>query len=79
VQEQTALTFPERQLLSRLNCYYGLTKKDMERQAQVDSRVYVYVMRNYQPENEYGPLLFDGAVNWEHMQALHHVVVYAFG
>ena len=74
VQEKTALTFTERQLLSRLHCYHGLTEKDMERQARVDSRVYVYTMRHYQPENAYGPLLFSGAVNWEHMQALHHVV-----
>jgi len=70
----TSLTFAERQLLSRLHCCYGLTEKDMEPQARVKSRVYVYTMRNYQPENDYGPLLSNGAVNWEHMQALHHVV-----
>lgn len=74
VEEMTSLTFAERQLLSRLHCYYGLTEKDMERQARVKSRVYVYTMRNYRPENDYGPLLSNGAVNWEHMQALHHVV-----
>ena len=74
VEEMTSLTFAERQLLSRLHCYYGLTEKDMERQARVKSRVYVYTMRNYRPENDYGPLLSSGAVNWEHMQALHHVV-----
>lgn len=73
-EKMTSLTFRERQLLSRLHCYYGLTERDMEHQARVDSRVYVYTMRNYRPENEYGPFLFDGAVNWEHMQALHHVV-----
>ena len=28
----------------------------------------------YRPENDYGPLLSNGAVNWEHMQALLHVV-----
>ena len=70
----TSLTFAERQLLSRLHCYYGLTEKDMELQARVKSRVYVYTMRNYRPENDYGPLLSNGTVNWEHMQALHHVV-----
>ena len=74
VEEMTSLTFAERQLLSRLHCYYGLTEKDMEHQARVNSRVYVYTLRNYQPENEYGPLLSNGGVNWEHMQALHHVV-----
>ena len=70
----TSLTFAERQLLSRLHCYYGLTEKDMEPQARVKSRVYVYTMRHYGPENDYGPLLVGGGVNWEHMQALHHVV-----
>ena len=74
VEEMTSLTFAERQLLSRLHCYYGLTEKDMELQARVKSRVYVYTMRNYRPENDYGPLLSNGTVNWEHMQALHHVV-----
>ena len=70
----TSLTFAERQILSRLHCYYGLTEKDMEQQARVKSRVFVYTMRNYRPENDYGPLFCNGAVNWEHMQALHHVV-----
>ena len=37
-------------------------------------RVYVYNMRNYHPDNQHGPFLLDGAVDWEHMQALHHVV-----
>ena len=74
VEEMASLTFAERQLLSRLHCYYGLTKKDMEHQARVKSRVYVYTMGNYEPENDYGPLFSNGAVNWEHMQALHHVI-----
>lgn len=69
-----SLTFSERQLLAQLHCYYGLTEKDMKHRSRVDSRVYVYTMRNYGPENEYGPLLSNGAVNWVHMQALHHVV-----
>ena len=79
VEEMTSLTFAERQLLSRLHCYYGLTENDMEPQARVKSRVYVYTMRNYQPENDYGPFLSNGAVNWEHMQALHHVVSMQIG
>ena len=74
VEEMTSLTFAERQLLSRLHCYYGLTEKDKECQARVKSRIFVYSMRNYRPENDYGPFLFNGSVNWEHMQALHHVV-----
>ena len=73
-EKMTTLTFAERQLLFRLHCYYGLTEKDLEHRARVKSRVYVYTMRNYRPENDYGPLFSDGTVNWEHMQALHHVV-----
>jgi hypothetical protein len=73
---KSSLTFSERQLLSRLHCYFGLTDKDVvERQARINSRVHVYTMRNYRRENKYGPFLSDGTVNWEHMQALHHHVV----
>jgi len=74
VEDMKALTFAERQLLSRLHCYYGLTDKDAENRARVKSRAYVYTMRNYRPENDYGPLFSNGSVNWDHMQALHHVV-----
>ena len=31
-------------------------------------------MRNYRPENDYGPHLSNGAVISEHMHALHHAV-----
>ena len=74
-EDMESLTFTERQLISRLHCYYGVTQKDVvERQARVNSRAYVYRIQNYRPETQYGPLLPGGAVNWEHMQALHHVV-----
>lgn len=74
IEDMKVLTFAERQLLSRLHCYYGLTDKDAERRARSKSRAYVYTMRNYRPENDYGPLFSNGSVNWDHMQALHHVV-----
>lgn len=72
--EKMTLSDTERQLTNRLHTYYGLTKNDMKAQARVNSRAFVYSLRNYRPENEYGPLLPSGEVNWEHMQALHHVV-----
>jgi len=74
LEDTTSLTFAERQLLSRLHCYYGITAKDEEAQARINSRAYVYTMRNYRPENDYGPFFSNGTVNWQHMQALHHVV-----
>ena len=74
IEDMESLTFTERQLISRLHCYYGVTQKDVEHQARVNSRANVYRMQNYRPETQYGPLLRDGEVNWEHMQALHHVV-----
>jgi hypothetical protein len=32
------------------------------------------LLRNYQPENEYGPFLPDGSVNWVHLCAIRHVI-----
>lgn len=74
LEASTLATEEERQLTARLHTYYGLTKVDGKRIARVKSRAYVYDMSNYHPDNKYGPFLADGAVNWKHMQALHHVV-----
>ncbi|KAF8157961.1 hypothetical protein B0H34DRAFT_706937 [Crassisporium funariophilum] len=71
---KSSLTFAERQLLGRLHSLYGLTQADATRQSRINSRAFVYHMRNYRPENDYGPFLPNGAVNWEHVQTLHHVV-----
>ncbi|KAF9046302.1 hypothetical protein BJ165DRAFT_1142096 [Panaeolus papilionaceus] len=68
------LTFAEKQMLARLHCYYGLTKNDVTNPAHAKSRAYVYNMRHYRPETEYGPFMLNGTVNWVHMQAIHHVV-----
>ncbi|KAJ3512975.1 hypothetical protein NLJ89_g3219 [Agrocybe chaxingu] len=74
LEEREGLTFAERQLTARLHTYFGLTKKDTTRQSIIQSRAFVYFLGNYRPESEYGPFLTTGAVNWEHMQAIHHVV-----
>ncbi|KAF8963017.1 hypothetical protein BDZ97DRAFT_1822636 [Flammula alnicola] len=74
LEEKGGASGEERQLIAQLHSYYGLTQADTSRQSRIKSRAYVYNMRNYRPENEYGPLLENGAVNWEHVQALHHVV-----
>jgi len=73
MQEKT-VTFAERQLAARLHTYFGLTKGDTTRSSVVRSRAFVYLLRNYLPENEYGPFHANGTVNWEHIQAIHHVV-----
>lgn len=64
----------ERQLIAQLHTYYGITDEDKKPSKRVLSRVYVYSLRNYRPDTEYGPFFASGAVNWEHMQAIHHVV-----
>uniref|UniRef100_A0A8H7XQU9 Protein kinase domain-containing protein n=1 Tax=Psilocybe cubensis TaxID=181762 RepID=A0A8H7XQU9_PSICU len=64
----------ERQLTSKLHTYYGITVADKQARKRVLSRAFVYSLRNYRPETEYGPFFSSGAVNWEHMQAIHHVV-----
>ena len=74
VEASTLATEEEQCLTARLHTYYGLTKVDGKRMARVKSRAYVYDMRNYHPDNKYGPFLADDTVDWKHMQALHHVV-----
>jgi len=62
------------QLAARLHTYYGLTKNDATRSRLAESRAFVYLLRNYLPENDYGPFMPDGSVNWIHLCAIRHVV-----
>ncbi|KAF9522585.1 hypothetical protein CPB83DRAFT_864245 [Crepidotus variabilis] len=71
---QPKLTFAERQLAARLHTYFGLTKSDSMHRNIVKARAYVYLLRNYRPESDYGPYHPNGTVNWEHIRAVHHVV-----
>lgn len=66
----------EFQLRARLHTYFGLTPADVRRARRVESRAYVYNMRNYRWGNNFGPFLMDssGRVNWVHMRELHHVL-----
>lgn len=64
----------ERQHIAQLHTYYGITHADARPQSLVQSRAYVYSMRNYCPDSKYGPFTEKGVVNWVHMQALHHVM-----
>lgn len=72
--EEPNTTAEEAQLCARLHTYFGLTNSDTKRASRVQSRAFVYDMRNYQPDNAYGPFDAKGCVNWVHVQALHHVV-----
>lgn len=70
------------QLTSRLRAYLALSferGKDDKTKARLralrtTSRCYVYDLRNYRRDNEYGPYLRDGQVNWIHAEAIVNVV-----
>lgn len=65
----------EAQLRARLHTYYGLTHNDARKSSRVLSRAYVYALRNYRRDNDYGPFQAGNqCVDWVHLQALHHVV-----
>lgn len=61
-------------LYNQLRTLYGMTELDTEASQRVASRAYMYDLSRYTPANDYGPLLADGTVNWEHMRAIHHVM-----
>ncbi|TFK24954.1 hypothetical protein FA15DRAFT_669012 [Coprinopsis marcescibilis] len=73
--EAQSLSPKEWQLLNRLHTYYGLTPDDISsKPARAVSRSYVYNMRNYTWDNEFGPYDDDGNVNWVHVNAIRHLV-----
>ncbi|KAH8113503.1 hypothetical protein DFH11DRAFT_304122 [Phellopilus nigrolimitatus] len=74
--QRTALSPEQRQLLGQLHTLFGLPVYDLKPERRVESRAYVYDMRNYTEENCWGPFTHDGrrAVNWEHLQAVQHVM-----
>ncbi|KAI0917177.1 hypothetical protein AcW1_007559 [Taiwanofungus camphoratus] len=66
----------ECQLRARLHTCFGLTTLDFRRENLTRSRGYVYAMRHYKRDNDFGPYMMDGSgrVNWEHVQTIHHVM-----
>lgn len=66
----------ERQLRAQLHTIYGLTPQDYAPRKLVDSRAFVYAMRNYREVNQWGPYKKDGSgeINWIHLKAIHHVM-----
>ncbi|EMD40152.1 hypothetical protein CERSUDRAFT_122222 [Gelatoporia subvermispora B] len=70
------LTPTEKQLRAQIHTHFGLTTTDYRSARRSASRAYVYAMRHYREINDYGPFMTDGSgcVNWEHLQAIHHVM-----
>lgn len=66
----------ERQLLACIHTHFGISTRDRRRSQLTLSRAFVYAMRHYTWDNEFGPFLMDGSgrVNWVHLQAIHHVM-----
>ncbi|KAJ3908161.1 hypothetical protein F5879DRAFT_1007874 [Lentinula edodes] len=71
------------QLRSRLRAYVSLTHdpSDGEESTKVvaarriESRCFVYDIRNYKPITHWGPFLANGFVNWQHIEHLGNVVL----
>jgi len=74
VGEKVRSSAGARQLVARLHTYYGMTERDGDEGEIARSRAFVYWLRNYRAENEYGPFEEDGRVDWVHVRAIHHVV-----
>ncbi|TFK52690.1 hypothetical protein OE88DRAFT_1658096 [Heliocybe sulcata] len=63
----------EQQLRAKLHTHYGLTPSDAKSYSKIACRAFVYNMRNYKWDNEFGPFSMDGSgrVNWLHVRAIH--------
>ncbi|EIW59282.1 uncharacterized protein TRAVEDRAFT_121446 [Trametes versicolor FP-101664 SS1] len=74
--EERELSPEEQQLRARLHTYFGLNAHDFEPKKHTASRAFVYAMRNYRYDNDFGPFMMDGSgrVNWVHLRAVHHVM-----
>ncbi|KAJ8483358.1 hypothetical protein ONZ51_g4756 [Trametes cubensis] len=74
--DEWELSAEERQLRARLHTYFGLTARDFQHEHRTASRAFVYAMRNYKYDNDFGPFMMDGSgrVNWVHIRAIHHVM-----
>lgn len=74
--QEWELSDEERQLRARLHTLYGLTVRDFQPETRKASRAYVYAMRHYKYDNDFGPFNMDGSgtVNWIHLRAIHHVM-----
>ena len=70
------LSEEERSLRAQLHTYFGVTTHDFRAKRRLESRAFVYAMRNYKADNAYGPFKMDGSgrVNWEHISHIHHCI-----
>jgi len=74
--QQWELAEEELQLRYKLHFWLGLTKRDGDTSAKVDSRAFVYSFRNYRERNGWGPFRTDssGLLNWRHLWAIEHTM-----
>ncbi|GAW01399.1 f-box domain-containing protein [Lentinula edodes] len=71
------------QLRSRLRAYVSLTHDPSDEEEstkvvaarRIESRCFVYDIRNYKPITHWGPFLANGFVNWQHIEHLGNVVL----
>ncbi|KAF7986246.1 hypothetical protein HWV62_38715 [Athelia sp. TMB] len=70
------------QIIGRLRAYLALSldskcSKDITpflRDIRIKSRCYVYDLRNYRRDNEFGPFQYGREVNWAHVEAIVNVI-----
>ncbi|ESK86935.1 f-box domain-containing protein [Moniliophthora roreri MCA 2997] len=68
-------TEEEEDLRAQLHTLLGVTPRDWKEEARLESRAFVYLMRNYNWRNEFGPFLESDSganrVDWVHVRHLH--------
>jgi hypothetical protein len=69
-------TETELQLRAYLLVHLGLTPNDATSASKASARAFVYDMRNYHYDNDFGPYMSDGSgrVNWVHVYAIHRTI-----
>ena len=69
-------TMTEAQLRAFLLVHLGLTPRDATSVDKATARAFVYNMRNYCLDRDFGPYLPDGSgrVDWVHLHAIHRVI-----
>jgi F-box-like len=69
-------TATELQLRAYLLVHLGLTPNDAKSESKASARAFVYDMRNYHYDNNFGPYMSDGSgrINWVHLYAIHRTI-----
>ena len=69
-------TAAELQMRACLLVHLGVTPNDATNASRAAALAFVYDMRNYRYENNFGPYMSDGSarIDWVHLQAIHRTV-----